>query len=277
MNAAESRQSPAMVDIWFLKVSLVFSQRSLSADRLFSRAVLRFTWRWRKKKNRFRKVKLKILQPGTNLIRCYLSLDCSQIGLNGLGFWDEDSILLLVASDAGLQVSDHLLHLFCLCLVVFGIVLKLLQFITQRLHTLQHVCIIKLKEGQCICSRGAFFYPLIILICMSLEVAYLSNCPFDHRPTGQWGPVDLVIVVAWVGHVVLFHLVTNGVTGEQKPSNRLENNEPFHCQILQCYKSQEIKYEFIECCAWSLKFYLVGEGRQFEPSLGERQNHDKDD
>lgn len=44
MKAAESRQSPAMVDIWFLKVSLVFSQRSLSADRLFSRAVLRFSW-----------------------------------------------------------------------------------------------------------------------------------------------------------------------------------------------------------------------------------------
>lgn len=43
MNAAESRQSPAMVDIWFLKVSLVFSQRSRSADRLFRRAVLRLT------------------------------------------------------------------------------------------------------------------------------------------------------------------------------------------------------------------------------------------
>lgn len=43
MKAAESRQSPAMVDIWFLKVSLVFSHRSLSADKLFSRAVLRFT------------------------------------------------------------------------------------------------------------------------------------------------------------------------------------------------------------------------------------------
>ena len=43
MKAAESRQSPAMVDIWFLKVSLVCSQRSLSADKLLSRAVLRFT------------------------------------------------------------------------------------------------------------------------------------------------------------------------------------------------------------------------------------------
>ncbi|KAG7269479.1 hypothetical protein CRUP_009992 [Coryphaenoides rupestris] len=43
MKAAESRQSPAMVDIWFLKVSLVCSQRSRSAERLLSRAVLRFT------------------------------------------------------------------------------------------------------------------------------------------------------------------------------------------------------------------------------------------
>lgn len=34
-----------MVDIWFLKVSLVFSHRSRSADRLFRRAVLRFTYR----------------------------------------------------------------------------------------------------------------------------------------------------------------------------------------------------------------------------------------
>lgn len=74
----------------------------------------------------------------------YLGLDSSQVSFDGLGLGYEDGILFLVASDAGLQVSDHLLHRFCLCLVVGGVILELLQFIAQRLHALQHVGIIEL-------------------------------------------------------------------------------------------------------------------------------------
>lgn len=56
------------------------------------------------------------------------------------------------------------------------------------------------------------FYSLDIVIFMFL-VSYLSNRPFHHGPTGQRSPVDLVVVVARVGEIVLLHLVTDGVTG----------------------------------------------------------------
>ena len=80
-----------MVDIWFLNVSLVFSQRSLSADRLFRRAVLRFTLkgRVRVQKNASRgltfNVRLIQSELKIRLMISYLSLDRSQVSLDCLG------------------------------------------------------------------------------------------------------------------------------------------------------------------------------------------------
>ena len=78
----------------------------------------------------------------------YLGLHVGQVGLDGLGFGDEDGVLLLVAGDAGLQVADHLLHLLRLGLVVRGVVLQLLQLVAQGLHALQHVSVVQLGRGR---------------------------------------------------------------------------------------------------------------------------------
>lgn len=50
---------------------------------------------------------------------------------------------------------------------------------------------------------------------VKLACADLCNGPFDHRPTCQWGPVDLLVVVTGVGDVVLFHLLTDCITVSQ--------------------------------------------------------------
>lgn len=46
----------------------------------------------------------------------------------------------------------------------------------------------------------------------AFRIPDLSNGPFHHGPTGQRRSVDLVVVVARVGQVVLLHLLTDGVT-----------------------------------------------------------------
>lgn len=50
------------------------------------------------------------------------------------------------------------------------------------------------------CIRFNIFWP------------YLSNCPFHHRTTSQGCSVDLFVIVAWIGEVVLLHLFTDGIT-----------------------------------------------------------------
>ncbi len=106
----------------------------------------------------------------------HLALDRREVGLDRLGFGDEQGVLFFVNGDRPFQMSDGVLHVFSLLLVLLCLLFVALELVPERLNAFEH-----------------------------LRVVDLSNGPLDHGTAGLRSTVHLLEVVIRVREVLLKH------------------------------------------------------------------------